>query len=135
MSFNFFGKSSRPRREREVEDVAYEEVRTEAPRGEMDKAMRNRQIADAVLAEVREMMYKSPTSGLITGLLFVHGAEWADAHPAGAYESEDKWCVAAYDAAKELAERAASNTELKLMLMLAFNRGAEWAKAHPAVEK
>lgn len=133
-NFSDFFKASGFRRE-EVEDVQYEDVTEPSKTPEIDKERRARQLADAMLAEARGFMYKSPAAGLTVATLFMHGATWADEHPLSSFQSRGEWLAAINSAVDDLNRDAGGSTphtSSDFIVRTLFSRGVDWAVEHPA---
>lgn len=130
---DFFKKSGTIRKE--VEDVQYEDVTESSKKPEIDKERRARQLADAMLAESRDIMYKSPAAGLAVASLFLNGAMWADEHPLSSFRSRAEWFSAMYSAVADENRAVRDSTapsSFDLVARAVFSRGADWATEHPA---
>lgn len=133
-NFSDFFKASGFTR-KEVEDVQYEDVTEPSKTPEIDKERRARQLADAMLAESRDLMYKSPAAGLSVALLFLNGATWADEHPLSSFRSRAEWFSAMYSAVDDLNRAVGVPTDSSASDFIArtlFSRGVDWAVGHPA---
>lgn len=120
---------------KEVEDVQYEDVTEPSKTHEIDKERRARQLADAMLAESMDIMYKSPVAGLNVASLFLHGAMWADEHPLSSFQSRAEWLAAMYSAVDDLNRHIGDSTaptSFDFIARALFSKGADWAAEHPA---
>lgn len=119
----------------EVEDVQYEDVTEPSKTPEIDKERRARQLADAMLAKSRDIMYKSPAEGLSVASLFLYGAMWADEHPLSSFRSEAEWFSAMYSAVADVNRAVRDSTassSFDFVARAVFSSGVYWATEHPA---
>lgn len=109
----FFGRAEfrrNPLQERAV-DVDFEDISessTQQPK--IDKSTRAKQIADAAEERIRELIKKSPMSGLLMASMFVVGATWADEHPLSNYGSRVAWHEAQHEECRRLLTESGAST-------------------------
>ncbi len=137
----FFGRAEfrrNPLQERAV-DVDFEDISessTQQPK--IDKSTRAKQIADAAEERIRELIKKSPMSGLLMASMFVVGATWADEHPLSNYGSRVAWHEAQHEECRRLLTESGASTPnnkdilFESIIFAVFADGALWANENPA---
>lgn len=137
----FFDRAERrrnPLQDRAV-DVDYEDIsESSAQQPKIDKSTRAKQIVDAAEERGRELIKKSPMSGLLVMSMFFMGANWADEHPLLTYGSRAAWHEAQYEECRRLLTESGASTPnnkdilFESIIFAVFLDGALWANENPA---
>lgn len=120
-------------------DVDFEDISessTQQPK--IDKSTRAKQIADAAEERGRELIKKSPMSGLLVMSMFVMGADWADEHPLSNYGNREAWLGAQHEECRRILTESGASTPnnknilFESIIFAVFANGALWANENPA---
>lgn len=140
-NFPNFDFSARARREEcssrpDIIDVEYQEMKSSHEAPGFNKEARKEQITDAAISQMKDLMEKSPLSGMTHSVIWIEGALWADEHRLSSYPTRSAWIAAGKEALHNTLQGARPEILhdhiFMSLLFLSFSLGAQWAESHPA---
>lgn len=130
-------KTKKSKLQDRAEDTSFEDVKESAEeQPKIDKATRDKQVAEAAESFSKELFEKSPGSGLLLRMTFLMGAQWADEHPRSNYNNVTEWLADANDEIDRMLSGACPDGDkdmfVDMVIFSSFLKGASWANDNPA---
>lgn len=105
----------------------------QSARKDEESSIRASQIADAATEAIKDIFPKSPSTAMISCLMFMKGAKWADGNQRASFTSLESWALAQRQAFESMlgSDLAQTPPSVRFFLLLVFSRGADWASENP----